>query len=244
MKCNIIRLEETRSTNVYLRDLFSNQTVPEFTTVVTEYQSAGRGQMGNSWESEQGKNLLFSVLLQPDFVQAREQFLISQITSLAIKESLDRFAPGFSIKWPNDIYWNKQKICGMLIENDIAGMMLSHSILGIGININQEVFVSNAPNPISLKTITGDIQDKDEILADILHRLSAYYELLRKGEEEKISSLYFNSLFRKEGFYRYADKNGEFSAKITRIAPGGVLILSPVSGEERAYLFKEVRFIL
>lgn len=244
MKPTIIRLKETDSTNSHLRELLSRETLSEFTVVTTEFQSSGRGQRGNSWESEEGKNLLFSVLLKPHFVPARSQFLISQVSSLAVKESLDQFADGFSIKWPNDIYWNDKKISGMLIENDLAGMMLSESIPGIGVNINQDTFISNAPNPVSLRNITGEMHDCDDVLASILHLLSYYYGLLQRGETEVISKKYHDSLFRREGFHLYADNNGQFSAQIVRIEPDGRLILCTETGEERGYLFKEVRCVL
>ena len=119
----------------------------------------GKGQVGNSWESEAGKNLMFSVLLHPDFVPANQQFLISQISALAVQQMLETFVKPISVKWPNDIYWNDKKICGMLIENDIAGTKLINSIIGIGININQKKFISNAPNPVSLTQITGKEYD-------------------------------------------------------------------------------------
>ena len=244
MKPTIIRLKETDSTNNHLRELLSREKLPEFTVVTTEFQSSGKGQRGNSWESEDGKNLLFSVLLKPHFVPARSQFLISQISSLAVKESLDQFADGFSIKWPNDIYWYEKKISGMLIENDLAGMMLSESIPGIGVNINQDAFISNAPNPVSLKNITGETHDCGDVLASMLHLLSYYYELLQRGETEAISKKYHDSLFRREGFHLYADNNGQFSARIVRIEPDGRFILCTESGEERGYLFKEVHCVL
>lgn len=244
MKPTIIRLKETDSTNNHLRELLSREKLPEFTVITTEFQSSGKGQRGNSWESEEGKNLLFSVLLKPHFVPARSQFLISQVSSLAVKESLDQFADGFSIKWPNDIYWNEKKISGMLIENDLAGMMLSESIPGIGVNINQDAFISNAPNPVSLKNITGATHDCGDVLAGMLHLLSYYYELLQRGETEAISKRYHDSLFRREGFHLYADKNGQFSARIVRIEPDGRLILCTEAGEERGYLFKEVHCVL
>lgn len=244
MKPTIIRLKETDSTNNHLRELLSREKLPEFTVITTEFQSSGKGQRGNSWESEEGKNLLFSVLLKPHFVPARSQFLISQISSLAVKESLEQFADGFSIKWPNDIYWNEKKISGMLIENDLAGMMLSESIPGIGVNINQDTFISNAPNPVSLKNITGETHDCGDVLASMLHLLFHYYELLQRGETEAISKRYHDSLFRREGFHLYADNNGQFSARIVRIEPDGRLILCTESGEERGYLFKEVHCVL
>lgn len=150
----IIRLEETTSTNNYLRGLVGKESLPEGSIVVTEYQTAGRGQVGNTWESEPGKNLMFSIILYPDFLPANRQFLISQIAALSVKETLDAYVDGITVKWPNDIYWRDKKICGMLIENDLTGHSLYCSVIGIGININQREFLSDALNPVSLVQIT------------------------------------------------------------------------------------------
>ncbi len=132
----------------------------------------------------------------------------------------------------------------MLIEHDLAGAMLSESIPGIGVNVNQEKFVSNAPNPVSLLNITGEMHEPDEILDDILGRLLHYYKQLSLGMTEEISNRYHESLFRKEGFHLYANKEGEFSAKIIRVEPDGRLILETENGEQREYLFKEVQCVL
>ncbi len=122
----------------------------EGTVWVADFQTAGRGQRGNSWESSKGENLLFTILLRPDFVPVADQFSISQITALAIVKYLESKGLQPKIKWPNDIYINDKKICGILIEHTLSGANLSASILGIGININQMVFESDAPNPTSL----------------------------------------------------------------------------------------------
>ena len=153
----LIILPETDSTNNHLTQLCNEQqsAVREFTTIIAERQTAGKGQRGNSWESEDCRNITFSFVLYPTFVEARRQFVLSQIVSLSIKEELDEWTEGISIKWPNDIYWNEKKICGILIENDLSGHHIGRSISGIGVNINQETFRSNAPNPVSLKQITG-----------------------------------------------------------------------------------------
>ena len=126
--------------------------LPHATVVSTYNQTAGRGQRGNSWESEPHKNLTFSVLLKPQHIIAREQFYISEIVSVAIVNTLRKYIidQPIAIKWPNDIYVNDDKICGILIENTLSGYSISQSIAGIGININQQTFLSNAPNPISL----------------------------------------------------------------------------------------------
>lgn len=177
----LIALEETDSTNQYISQLCNNlkEDVAELTTVTAEFQTSGKGQRGNTWEAEKGKNLLFSFVLYPTFLEARRQFILSQMVSLAIKEELSRWSDDITIKWPNDIYWKDKKICGILIENEIAGHHIERSIAGIGININQETFHSDAPNPVSLKQITGREHDRHEILAHILRRVEIYYKGLQ-----------------------------------------------------------------
>ena len=138
----LIIIDETNSTNHYLDQLCRNESArpAEYTTVIAQFQTAGKGQRGNSWESEDGKNLLFSYVLYPTFVEARHQFVLSQIASLAVKEELDQWTDGVSIKWPNDVYRDDRKICGMLLENDLCGAYIGRHISGIGVNINQETF--------------------------------------------------------------------------------------------------------
>ncbi len=240
----VIRIEETTSTNSYLKQLCRQEKVKERTVVTTHYQSSGYGQRGNGWESEAGQNLLFSVLLRPRFLPAREQFLLSQIVSLSIKEELDRFSDGFSIKWPNDIYWKEKKICGILIENNLSGTQIEESIAGIGININQSVFTSSAPNPVSLCQITGTKENKEKIFYPILSKLSTYYRIIMEGKAEEIREKYGNSLFRKEGFHLYKDCNGTFLAKILRVEPTGHLILTDREQKERSYAFKEISYVM
>lgn len=240
----LIHINETDSTNSYLQVVCDKQEVEEFTTVLSDYQSAGRGQRGNSWESDKGKNLLFSFVLFPDFLEAKRQFLLSQIISLAIKEELDVYTDAISIKWPNDIYWKEKKICGMLIENNLTGKYISQSIAGIGININQHVFFSPAPNPVSLEQITGKVYDRIEFLARVMQRIKAYYLLLQQEKHDLIASRYQNSLFRKEGKHWYKDTNGEFRAEILGIEPEGTFILKDEEGRERKYMFKEVEHLL
>ena len=245
----LIHISETNSTNSYLQTLCAKQQgVAAFTTVVADFQTSGRGQRGNSWESEPKKNLLFSFVLFPDFLEARRQFLISQIVSLAIKEELDSYADDFSIKWPNDIYWNEKKICGILIENDLSGHHIGRSISGIGVNINQETFRSDAPNPVSLKQITGQEHERYLILANIMRRLKEYYILLQTDSSGNaancIAERYARSLFRREGFHRYADADGEFLARLLCVEPDGRFILEDQAGKVRGYLFKEVQYIL
>ncbi|WP_195630117.1 biotin--[acetyl-CoA-carboxylase] ligase [Bacteroides finegoldii] len=240
----LIHISETNSTNNYLQTLCAQQKVEELTTVVADFQTSGRGQRGNSWESEPLKNLLFSFVLFPDFLEARCQFLISQIISLAIKEELDTYTDDVSIKWPNDIYWKEKKICGILIENDLMGRNISQSIAGIGININQEKFHSPAPNPVSLYQITGKQYDTFEVLKNIMLRIQSYYSQLKKNDTSSIVAHYEKSLFRKEGMHRYKDADGEFLARIVCVEPEGRLILEDEMLAKRGYMFKEIEYLL
>ena len=246
----LVALNETDSTNRYLSQRCNDrqEAVAEFTTVTAEFQTAGKGQRGNSWEAEEGKNLLFSFVLYPTFLEARRQFILSQIVSLAIKEELSRWSDEFTIKWPNDIYWRNKKICGILIENDLSGHCIGRSISGIGININQETFHSDAPNPVSLRQITGKEHDRYEILARILKRVQIYYKGLQLEDFDvysaEISARYGRSLFRRRDFHPYEDANGRFLARLLRVEQDGRFVLEDESGKEREYLFKEVQYIL
>lgn len=239
---NIIHLNEIDSTITYLKRTSKNKHLVEFTTVLADYQTAGYGQQGNFWESEAHSNLLFSFILYPDFCQANQQFCLSQMISIAIKETLEKYVSNISIKWPNDIYWKDKKICGILIDQDIIGTKIDLSIIGIGVNINQPHFKSNAPNPISLFQITGKKYNLQEILIDILLCTKNYYKRLIAGDNTFISQKYFNSLYRRNGYYPYYDREGKFMARIKKILPSGNLILIDQNGKERSYQFKEVSF--
>jgi BirA family biotin operon repressor/biotin-[acetyl-CoA-carboxylase] ligase len=212
-------------------------------TVYTHYQTAGRGQRGNFWESARAENLLFSTLFIPDSVKANKQFVISQVISLAIKDVLDKKVSDISIKWPNDIYWKDKKIAGILIENDLIDDFVDQSIIGVGLNLNQTVFQSNAPNPVSLRLITGGKYDAHRLLEEILDRL-AYYATLITQKEHVIAISYKNALFRKEGYHLFSENEIVFSAKIINIEDTGMLVLETREREIRKYAFKEVSYVL
>ena len=246
----LLVLKQTDSTNRYLNELCNDRSaqVKELTTVLVDYQTAGKGQRGNSWEAAAGRNLLFSFVLYPVFIEARHQFVLSQIVALSIKEALDKLVSDVSVKWPNDIYWQEKKICGILIENDLDGHNLSRSIVGVGLNVNQEAFHSDAPNPVSLKQITGQDYERQDLLADILNRVHDYYSRLQTETPEifrpYISARYEDALFRCSGWHFYADMRGTFLARVMRVEPDGRFVLEDKEGNLRAYLFKEVRYVL
>lgn len=244
----LIVLQETDSSNNFLTQLCDLEKYEDLTTLVVERQTAGKGQRGNSWESDAYKNLTYSFVLHPHFIEVRNQFILSQIVSLSIKEVLSKYTDDITIKWPNDIYWKEKKICGILIENSLSGHCIERSIVGIGLNINQEVFRSDAPNPVSLKQITGEEYDRYQVLERLMNRIKLYYSLLKHDEEEEeatnIAKLYHESLFRKDGYHRYTDDDGEFTARLVCVEPDGRYVLEDEEGNQRKYLFKEVQYVL
>ena len=249
-------LLEVQSTNTYLLDLLAQgTTLPDTTVIYTLRQTAGRGQMGNSWESEMDKNILFSMLLCPTFLPIREQFLLSQICSLGIVEALDELIRTqhlqdevkLSIKWPNDIYAGDGKLCGILIENRLMGGTVQHSVLGVGINVNQEKWIGNAPNPVSLKML-GIQTDPLTVLDLVTKHIVELYNAFRDNKEmaNVIRERYVQRLYRKDGYYAYYDpaKDEHFDAEIAGVDAQGPLMLRLPSGEVRSYWFKEVKFVL
>lgn len=240
----IIHISETNSTNNYLKELLQTQNVDQGTVVWADFQSAGKGQRGNGWESEVGKNILFSIVLFPGFIKAGEQFILSQIVSLAVANCLQEYTEGISIKWPNDIYWNEKKICGILLENTILEDNIGHSVAGIGININQENFRSEAPNPVSLKQITNRDYNLEEILKTVVDNINAYYQQIKIGKTDFLIKQYKESLFRKDGYHLYNDGISDFLARIQDVDSSGLLILKTKEGEERHFAFKEVKYII
>ena len=239
MDFEIIHIEETDSTNRWLRDASSERAVPGELCVVARYQTAGKGCGTNTWESERGKNLTFSMLIHPEGLSANRQFHITEVASVALCETLEHYINNkVEIKWPNDVYVGERKICGMLIENRVQGTAIKDSIIGIGLNVNQRVFVSDAPNPVSLYQLTGCETDLDELLNRFLAAFGRVSQSLTTGSD------YRKRLFRKEkdGFYK--DKTACFTARLTDVLPDGRLLLVDKDGQERLYAFKEVQFII
>jgi BirA family biotin operon repressor/biotin-[acetyl-CoA-carboxylase] ligase len=238
----LIHLTETVSTNETLTALCSHGPVADFTVIQADFQTAGKGQRGNHWEAEPGKNLLFSFVFHPVFMEARRQFLLSKMVALAMKETLDQVADGFRVKWPNDIYWRDRKVCGILIENVLDGSHVEQCIVGIGLNVNQLEFKSDAPNPSSLRQITGQEWDRSALLNDFMNRVQRYYGQLLRGEADDITQRYFLALYRTDDHYPYSDKGGPFMGRIRQVEDDGHLIMQDEAGTLRRYTFKEVKY--
>ena len=243
MKPSYIQLPEARSTNTYLSTIAS--TTAHGTVVYTLRQTAGRGQRGNSWESEDGKNITFSMLIRPS-VAPSQQFFISEAAALAVARTLDKYIAdgGVSVKWPNDVYWHDKKICGMLIEHSLSGGRINSSILGIGVNINQQQFLSDAPNPVSMAQVLGHEVDRGQLMEKLVARFGEYYALIVDGAYADIAALYLQHLYRRDDFYKYRDSEGEFEARVVEVEDDGHLILHDRQGCIRSYAFKEVSFVI
>lgn len=248
-----INLPTVDSTNSFVREMLEEEStggvvsassLPGFTLVVADDQTKGRGQQGNSWETERGKNLTFSLLCHPHFVVASQQFLLSQCMAVSIREALARYVQEVTVKWPNDIYVGDRKISGTLIECDLQGKSISNCIIGVGININQTVFRSDAPNPTSLQLLTGEPYDREEILSAIIENFQAFYTMLQEGREEEVRQRYMQHLYRRTGMHRYSDVRGTFIAEIADVEPTGHLCLRFEDGNKVRYEFKEVRFMM
>lgn len=242
MKKKIIRLKETDSTNRYLRDLPENGD-EEIVIAVADYQSAGKGQGSHTWESEDGKNLLFSIKVHPRWVPVSQQFLLSMAEALALKDALDSYVDGITLKWPNDVYWKDKKISGTLIETSIDSKGIKTCIFGTGININQNKFYSDAPNPVSLCQILGHEVDREEVLQRIIAAFEQYYELLRRADYMDVSGIYHMALYRRKGFHCYEDADGEFEGAFVEVEDDGHLILHDKQGVIRSYAFGEIKFL-
>ena len=262
-------IEQTDSTNNRLKQLLAQGgPLPNLYTLYTFYQTAGRGQQGNSWESEQGKNLLFSTLILPQQLPAAAQFRLSMLAPLAIVNVINRLLrsfpfpkqegteEGLSIKWPNDIYIGNRKLAGILIENTLEGNMVATSVVGIGLNVNQTVFHSDAPNPVSLKQITSENYDLHLLMQQIMCEMHSLLPLLMQPQQLK--SYYMQHLYRAQGFHPYIERvvsvdpttilqptdSRQFLARITDIDDNGSLCLTLPDNSVRHYHFKQIRFVI
>lgn len=241
MDFKVIHIDETDSTNRWLRDYALSQPEGDY-VVVSEYQTAGRGCGTNSWESERGKNLTFSLLIHPTEIMADCQFRISEAVSLALCETLDGYVTDrqVSVKWPNDIYVDDCKICGMLIENRLRGRLMTDSIIGIGLNVNQREFFSDAPNPVSLVQLLGHEVALEPLLQAFLQKLEPMLQM----DPETLGKAYRERLYRREGEHEYRDGKGLFRAKLLNVLDDGRLVLLDTEGTARIYAFKEVQFVI
>ena len=240
----IIKLDATDSTNLYLKELLQSVKLDDYTVVVAKKQLKGRGQMGTVWQSEEGKNLTFSVLKSFDALHVEHQFLLNIGVSMAVFDVLHGLSvPNVSVKWPNDIMSGSQKICGILIENVLKGPLVGHAIIGIGLNVNQTNF-ENLGKASSLKLLTGNTFDLDELLHNILNRLQHHLNGLEAKTVSQLLPSYEKLLFRKDKPSTFTNAQGDmFMGFIRHISPAGKLVLELEDQIFKEYDLKEVTLL-
>ncbi|MEJ2005936.1 MAG: biotin--[acetyl-CoA-carboxylase] ligase [Cyclobacteriaceae bacterium] len=235
----LIFLTSCHSTNEEAHARMNEGGLPDGSIIITGDQQKGRGQMGNSWESEPGKNLTFRIVLYTKILSLSFQFRLTQSVSLGILKTLHPFAPGFSVKWPNDIYHNDTKMGGILIQNVLAGSNIDHSIIGIGLNINQLIFSS--PNATSLAKITGTLHSLNDLLGELAVDIEKYFLELKNNRHDSLHRNYINQLYRfgEDHLFKAEDV---FSGRIIDVRPSGELVVETLNGE-RNFWFKEIEFM-
>ncbi len=240
----IIKLNAIDSTNTYLKQLSSKNSVEDYTVVTANYQTKGRGQMGAAWDSEKAKNLMCSVFKECSNISLKNKFYISMVTSLAIVKTLQNFSvPKLRVKWPNDILSDNKKVCGILIENVIKNKKLEASIIGIGLNVNQTGF-KYLPNASSLKIITGTVFNTDELLQLIIKNLKYYFSILETGDLKILKNEYENLLFRKNKPSTFKDGKGlMFSGFIKGISNSGKLQVTLEDDIIKEFDLKEIQLL-
>lgn len=244
-KESIIHLTTVDSTNRYIRDeavaLWENRGTGDFAVVTAGHQTAGRGQRGNTWNSNAGENLLFSLLVRPgETLEVSRQFLLSQAVALSIHDAMKCYGVDTRLKWPNDIYAGNRKLAGILLELDYSGAFVEQAIIGIGLNVNQENFPPMDRKPVSMKMLREHDFILDDVLATILDLFEHYYTELRFGNCDAIAAEYKAQLFGIDMKNNFIDKNGHFDAVIQDVESDGHLILRRNDGSTGRYAFKEV----
>ncbi|MCA6077972.1 biotin--[acetyl-CoA-carboxylase] ligase [Fulvivirga sedimenti] len=235
----LVFLTTCHSTNEEAYDRIGKEAIPDGTVIITDDQTRGRGQMGNTWESAPGENLTFSLILRPSFLAVNEQFRLTMAISLAMLDVLKSFSSGFSVKWPNDIYHLDRKVSGMLIQNTLKGRQLDYSIIGIGLNLNQQNF--SYPAATSLSRITGKEYNLQDIFESLLSQIEGRYLILKNDHERRQKKEYLQNMYQFGEDHLY--KSGEvFSGRIIDVRPSGELVMETPRGE-RDFRFKEVEFL-
>ena len=246
MKFNLIKYNRLDSTNAEAYRLYKFGEAASGTVILTAEQMSGKGYGDNSWESEPGKNLTFSLLFKPKTIIPSDQFIITQIISLSVLEIISEIIKEKTcfIKWPNDIYVNDNKIAGILIQNFIIGNNIDCSIIGVGLNVNQQKFLSDAPSPTSIKLETGNQYSVEKILDSILNRFDQYARQLSSPSFiNLLNNNYLKHLYHFGVPHTYRDSEGTFTAVITGISEYGQLLLKKDDETVKAYGFKEVQYL-
>ncbi len=237
----IYRFEQLTSTNDEARNLrYRHGDI-----IVAEYQSAGRGQRGHLWSSNRAENLTFSVVIEPEGLPAIEQFLLSEVVALALVDTFAGEGISAVIKWTNDIYVGDKKITGVLIEQNLSSGMISRSIVGVGINVNQLHFDETLPNPVSMAQLLNKTIDRDMLLDSFSLALMRRYEQLARGDKQALQQEYRSHMYRLGVVAPFRLPSGEVvQASICGVKPSGELLVEYPDGAQGEYLFRQIEFVI
>lgn len=245
---NVLFLPEVESTNTYAINLLRNVNVIEGTVVYTNNQTKGKGQRGAVWNSEIGKNITLSVILQPRFLSIQHSFYLSKIVALAcydlLTELLVNSHNDIKIKWPNDILVDKKKIGGILIENNINSNQFHYAVIGVGFNVNQEYFGELATIATSLKLEKNCDFDNAVVMQLFYSKLEKWYFKLKENKLDFIHANYISHLFGINDVHQFVEKTGKvFVAEILNVEENGKLVLKKMDNELVSYDLKEIKLL-
>jgi BirA family biotin operon repressor/biotin-[acetyl-CoA-carboxylase] ligase len=242
---NFVQLKEVDSTNNFLKNLASNsKPVIEGTVIMADSQYAGRGQQQNGWHAEPGNNLTFSLLLKPTFLPLTDQFDLTRAISLGVYDALEPLLGSeLKIKWPNDIYYGDSKLGGMLIENMVQGSQIKNSVIGIGLNINQDSFPAHLPNAVSIKQILHQDYDLKNLLADICRHIEAWYLNLKAGKIIFVRKTYLSRIYWLNEQKPFNTAAGNFTGAIVNVKDNGLLVVQDKNSHELEFNLKEIEFL-
>jgi len=234
--------QELPSTNTWLMESLVAHKLPEGTLVLADHQTEGKGQFGAIWSSEPSSSLTFSILLKPIFLPISNTFDISICIALAIHDCLNELRPGFKIKWPNDIYFENKKVAGILIENQIHKSSCEHSVVGIGLNVNQTEFFK-LPKATSLKQIIGVNFPVQNLLDRLCETIEARYLQLRANMYPSLLKSYLEHMYWFNEIHTFQTNAIQFNATIIGVLRNGRLLLKFSDGSKRDFEIKELQFI-
>lgn len=242
LKYKVEHIQEVSSTNTYLKDLTKTSYITEGTVILADFQTTGKGRGLNTWHSEKGKNLLFSILLKPE-IEASHHFSLVEFVSLALIDTLNEYKIAARIKWPNDIFALDKKIAGILIENNIVADKIQTSIIGVGLNVNQVLFPEELPNAVSLKQVNKHEINKNELLRRILDSINIRYDQLLSNLFNELHEEYTNTIYRIGEKIYYNQKGEQREGLLKRISQTGEIFIESEHGKEFEYQFGEIQFL-
>ncbi len=238
----VVVLSSIDSTNVYALEHAQVENWPEGSIVMADFQTAGRGQRGNSWYSSPEKNLLLSMVYYPDFLPFEKQHFLHYCTSIALQKTLDSLSIPATIKWPNDLLVDDKKIAGILIQNIIRGQSFGLSVIGIGLNVNETDFPSHLPHATSVKRLTGKSITPGRLLSVLLSFFDPAYDLLRKGDYDNLLRQYLEHFYGMEEKRSFSIPGGKsFEGVIRGVDAQGRLVVN-INGEVKAFGLKEIEW--